>query len=112
MSALPRIVLQNSQNAVGSISRNLTKRAAIADRCRLQAIAEVARQFIADYVVPQMIVRSTRIRAGKIVFSDAKGVLQHYPPVSGHSSGCLGMSEKCQEGTHAPRQNQRLYSIT
>jgi hypothetical protein len=37
-----QIVLQNSQNAVRSISRKLTKRAAIADRCRLQAIAEVA----------------------------------------------------------------------
>jgi hypothetical protein len=44
-----QIVLQNSQNAVRSISRRLTKGAAIADRCRLQAIAEVACQFIADY---------------------------------------------------------------
>ena len=30
----------------------MTKRAAIADRCRLQAIAEVACEFIADYVAP------------------------------------------------------------
>jgi hypothetical protein len=39
----------NSQNALRSISRKLTKRAAIADRRRLQAIAEVACEFIADY---------------------------------------------------------------
>jgi hypothetical protein len=39
-SALEQILLQNSQNAVRSISRKWTKRAAIADRCRLQAITE------------------------------------------------------------------------
>jgi hypothetical protein len=41
------IVLQNSRNAVGSISRKLTKQAPIAERCSLQAITEVAREFIA-----------------------------------------------------------------
>jgi len=50
------ILLQNSQNAVRSISRKWTKRAAIADRCRRQAVTEVACEFIADYVVPQMII--------------------------------------------------------
>ncbi len=40
-----------------SISRKLTKRAAIADRCHLQAIAEVACEFIADYVVPHVLSR-------------------------------------------------------
>jgi hypothetical protein len=74
------IVLQNSQNAVRSISRKLTKRAAIADRCRLKAIAEVACEFIADYVVPQMIIRSPRVRPGKFVLVDAKRLLQQYLP--------------------------------
>jgi hypothetical protein len=60
-------MLQNSQNALRSISRKLTKRAAIADPCNLQAIAEVAREFIADYVVPQMIIRSPRVQPGKFV---------------------------------------------
>jgi hypothetical protein len=73
-----QIVLQNSQNAVRSISRKLTKRAAIADRCRLQAIAEVACQFIADYVVPQMFIRSPRVRPGNLVLVDAKRLLQQY----------------------------------
>jgi hypothetical protein len=58
--------------------RKLTKRAAIADRCRLQAIAEVACQFIADYVVPQMIIRSPRLRPGKLVLVDSKRLLQQY----------------------------------
>jgi hypothetical protein len=74
------ILLQNSQNALRSISRKLTKRAAIADRCRLQAIAEVACEFIADYVVPQMIIRSPRLRPGKFVLVDAKRRLRQYLP--------------------------------
>jgi hypothetical protein len=78
-------VLQNPQNALRSISRKLTKRAAIADRCRLQAIAEVACEFIADYVVPQMIIRSPRVQPGKLLLVDTKRLLQHYRPQSGRS---------------------------
>jgi hypothetical protein len=59
----------------------LTKRAAIADRCRLQAIAEVACEFIADYVVPQMIIRSPRVQPGKLLLVDTKRLLQHYLPL-------------------------------
>jgi hypothetical protein len=71
-------VLQNSQNAVGSISRKWIKQTSIAERCSLQAITEVAREFIADNVVPQMIICSPRVRPGKFVFSDAKRLLQQY----------------------------------
>jgi hypothetical protein len=39
---------ENSQNAVGSISRKWIKQTSIAERCSLQAITEVAREFIAD----------------------------------------------------------------
>jgi hypothetical protein len=46
ISTLP-ILLQNSQNAVQSISRKWTKRATIADRCSLQVITDVAREFVA-----------------------------------------------------------------
>jgi hypothetical protein len=74
------ILLQNSQNAMRSISRKLTKRAAIADRCSLQAIAEVACEFIADYVVPQMIIRSPRVHPGTLVLVDTKRLLQQYLP--------------------------------
>jgi hypothetical protein len=56
----------------------LTKRAAIADRYRLQAVTEVACEFIANYVVPQMIIRSARLRPGKFVLVDAKRLLQQY----------------------------------
>jgi hypothetical protein len=63
-----------------SISRKLTKRAAITDRYRLQAVTEVACEFIANYVVPQMIIRSPRLRPGKFVLVDAKRLLQQYPP--------------------------------
>jgi hypothetical protein len=66
------------QNAMRSISRKLTKRAAIADRCRLQAVNEVACELIADYVVPQMIIRSPHVRPGKFVLVDAKTLLQQY----------------------------------
>jgi Integrase core domain len=62
------------------ISRKLTKRAAIADRCSLQAIAEVACEFIADYVVPQMIIRSPRVHPGTLVLVDTKRLLQQYLP--------------------------------
>jgi hypothetical protein len=48
------------------------------DRRRLQGITEVACEFIADYVVPQMIVRSPRVRPGKFVLVDAKRLLQQY----------------------------------
>jgi hypothetical protein len=74
------IPLQNSQNAMRSISRKLTKRAAIADRYRLQAITEVACEFIAGHVVPQMIIRSSRVRPGKFASADAKRLLQQYLP--------------------------------
>jgi hypothetical protein len=60
-----------------SISRKWTERAAIADRCRLQAITEVACEFIAEHVVPQVIIRSPRVQPGKIVLADAKKPLQH-----------------------------------
>jgi hypothetical protein len=52
MSVPGQILLQNSQKAMRSISRKLTKRAAITDRYRLKAVTEVACEFIADYVVP------------------------------------------------------------
>jgi hypothetical protein len=95
----PSIVLQNSQNALLSISRKLTKRAAIADRCRLQAIAEVVCEFIADYVVPQMIIRSPRVQPGKLLLVDTKGLLQHYPFDSGHGTcgAYTRMSVWCQQ---------------
>ena len=47
MSALTQIVLQNSQNAVRPIFRKQTKRAEIAERNSLQAVTEVACEFIA-----------------------------------------------------------------
>ena len=78
-SVMRSIVLQNSQNAVGSISRKSTKQTAIAERCSLQAITEVARESPLDNLVPQMIIRSPRVRPGKPVFSDAKRLLQQYP---------------------------------
>jgi hypothetical protein len=70
-------MLQNSRNAVRSISRKWTKRAAIANRCRRQGITEVAGEFIAEHVVPQMIIRSPRIRTGKFVPMQ-KRLLQQY----------------------------------
>jgi hypothetical protein len=42
-----QILLQKAQNAGRTISRKWTKRAAIADRCSLQAITEVAGEFVA-----------------------------------------------------------------
>jgi hypothetical protein len=41
------ILLQKSEIGVRSISRKLTKRAVSADRCRQQAVTEVACEFIA-----------------------------------------------------------------
>ena len=66
-SVMRSIVLQNSQNSVGSISRKSTKQTAIAERCSLQAITEVARESPLDNLVPQMIIRSPRVRPGKPV---------------------------------------------
>src|ERR1700681_2582899 len=36
-----------------------------------------------DGVVPQMIIRSPRVRPGNFLFSDAKRLLQQYPPKNG-----------------------------
>jgi hypothetical protein len=58
------VLLQNSQNVGRSISGKQTNRAAIPDRCHLQGVTEAACEFIADYVAPQMIVRSPRVRLG------------------------------------------------
>jgi hypothetical protein len=85
------ILLQNSQNAVRSISRKWTKRAAIADRCHLQAITEVACEFIAEHVVPQMIIRSPRVQPGKTVLADAKRLLQQYLPTADMGRRSLSM---------------------
>jgi hypothetical protein len=71
------MVLQNSQNALRSISRKLIKRAAIADRCRLQAISVVACAFIADYVVPQNDYSIAARTAEKLLLVDTKRLLQH-----------------------------------
>src|ERR1035437_9325383 len=35
-----------------------------------------------DNVVPQMIIRSSRVRLGKFVLVDAKRLLQQYPPIA------------------------------
>src|ERR1700681_3833383 len=75
-----------------SISRKLTNEPQIADRCRLQAVTEVACEFIADYVVPQMIIRSPRVRPGKFVLVNTKRLLQQYLPMNRHRhrpSACL-----------------------
>jgi len=47
-SALPPIVLQNSQSAVRLIFLQKTKQATIADRCVLKGATEVAGKFIAN----------------------------------------------------------------
>jgi hypothetical protein len=47
MSAFLRILLQKSENAVRLIFRKKTKQGAIVDRCSLQAITEVAGEFVA-----------------------------------------------------------------
>ena len=66
----------HSSDAVRSISRKWSKRAAIAGRCCLHVVNEAACEFNANYVVPQMVVRSSCLRLRKIVFSDAKRLLQ------------------------------------
>jgi hypothetical protein len=76
-------VLQNSQNAVRLIFREKTKQATIADRCALKRANEVAGRFIANWRSPPLIIQSLRLWAGKIVFVDAKSLLQHYRGNSG-----------------------------
>jgi hypothetical protein len=95
MSASPPILSQNSQNAVRSISRKWANPAAIADRCRPQAITEVACEFIAEHVVPQVIIQSPRVRPGKFVLADAKRLLQQYPTNSRPQQGWkLGLRKR------------------
>src|SRR6266436_3212878 len=45
-----------------------------------------------DNVVPQMIIRSPRVRPGKFVFSDAKRLLQHNRPHPDSSTTARGGS--------------------
>ena len=49
-----------------------------------------------DNVIPQMIIRSPRVRPRKFVFSDAKRPLQQYPLNSGHS-----LLRRCHQRTAA-----------
>jgi hypothetical protein len=78
----------------------LTKRAAIADRCRLQAIAEVACEFIADYVVPQMIIRSPRVQPKKLLLVDTKRLLQHYRHETDMPTPLRNVRSRGQSGKH------------
>jgi hypothetical protein len=52
-----------------------------------------------DNVVPQMIIRSPRVRPGRFVFSDAKRLLQHNPPMSRHPQLDRLRSKTCQTRT-------------
>src|ERR1700726_3821478 len=89
-----------------SITRKLTNEPQMADRCRLQAGTEVVCEFIADYVVPQMIIRSPRVRPGKFVLVDAKRLLQQYR----HSTDMAPQSlHVCYRGVNGPStRNQSL----
>jgi hypothetical protein len=46
----------------------------------IPGLTEVACELIADYLVPQVIIRSPRVRPAEFVLVDAKRLLQHYPP--------------------------------
>jgi hypothetical protein len=56
----------------------------IADRCVLKRAIEVAVGSSPIDIAPRMIIRSPRLRAGKIAAGHAQRLLQHYPPKSGH----------------------------
>jgi hypothetical protein len=51
-SAVARIVLEKSQNALRVICRKKTKQVTIADQCALKRTTEVAREFIASWCGP------------------------------------------------------------
>src|SRR3984893_5924989 len=80
-------------------SPQMDKRAANRRPMSLQAVTEVACEFIADYVVPQMIIRSPRVRPGKFVLVDAKRLLQKYR----HSTDMAPQSlHVCYRGVNGP----------
>jgi hypothetical protein len=56
------------------------KQATIADRCALKRATEVPVSSSPVDVVPHIIIRSSRLQLGKIVFSDAKRLLQQNLP--------------------------------
>src|SRR6266404_7340566 len=87
MSALRGIVLQNSQNGLRLISREVTKQATIADRCVPKLAIEVAGSFIANRRSPPhdySIVASTSRKT--------KRLLQHNQGQSGDHVLALSFS--------------------
>src|ERR1700676_149132 len=96
-----------------SIPRKVTNEPQTADRCRIQAVTEVACEFIADYVVPQMIIRSPRVRPGKFVLVNTKRLLQQYPPNSRHllsPSACLKGANNGSRCPHSITSSARASS--
>src|SRR6202022_3199697 len=67
-----QILLQNSCNAVRSISHKQTKRAVIADRCSPQAITEGAREFVARQCSPSKYCSIAACTARKICIQSCK----------------------------------------
>jgi len=84
MSALPSIVLQNSQKAVRLISRNRPNEPQSPTDVSSRPLPKSPVSSSQDNVVPQVIIRSPHVRPGKFVLVDAKRVLQQYPLGSGH----------------------------
>src|SRR3954447_24379882 len=80
-----QIVLQNSKNGLQRFFREKSSQATIADRCVLKRSTEVVGEFIVSCYGPPHDYGSPSPQPGKLVFSDPKTVLQHYPPESGHS---------------------------
>jgi hypothetical protein len=51
-----------------------------------------------DDEVPHIIIRSPRLRSGKIVFGDAKRLLQHYLPIA---EVTLNFGQRSRRASHA-----------
>src|ERR1700730_111375 len=72
-----------------------------------------------DGVVPQMIIRSPRVRPGKFLFSDTKRLLQQYPPQNrrrrnahgGRLGGLSGFNSKILRTNQAHRSAGKMLQI-
>src|ERR1700674_3963988 len=73
-----------------------------------------------DGVVPQMIIRSPRVRPGNFLFSDAKRLLQQYPGKTGSDSDIAKLTRlthqrhwrsNCCDAQHSPRANDVVVEL-
>src|SRR5216684_3941518 len=101
MSAVRPIVLQTPKMPWDQISGNRPNKPQSPNDVASRPLPKSFVSSSLDNVVPQMIIRSPRVRPGKYVFGEAKRLLQHYRHFSGLAR-CPTEVRKAHQSGHPP----------